>query len=82
MADTSKSKVKPLGQALEQAQEAVRSLKGDLQTSERESVSSRKRVEVEKFKSRLKEDELEVHKATQLYTERLNDVVKNIRAQA
>ena len=31
----------------------MKTLQGDLQTAQRESVSDRKRVEVEKFKSRL-----------------------------
>ena len=39
-----------------QAMEAqIKNLQGDLQTAQRESVSDRKRVEVEKFKSRLSE---------------------------
>ena len=33
--------------------EQIKNLEGDLQTAQRESVSDRKRVEVEKFKSRL-----------------------------
>jgi len=36
-----------------QLQEQVKSLSGDLQTAQRESVSDRKRVVVEKFKSQL-----------------------------
>ena len=35
--------------------EQIKNLQGDLQTAQRESVSDRKRVEVEKFKSRLSE---------------------------
>ena len=35
--------------------EQIKNLQGDLQTAQRESVSDRKRVEVEKFKSRLNE---------------------------
>ena len=38
-----------------QLENQVKKLSGDLQTSEREMVSSRKRTEVEKFKSRLNE---------------------------
>ena len=77
-----KSMVNQLGQALEQAQAEIKDLKGNLQTAERESVSSRKKVEVEKFKGRLKEDEIRTHQSTILFEERLNDVLKNIRAQA
>ena len=38
---------------IQQLQEQVKTLSGDLQTAQRESVSDRKRVEVEKFKSKL-----------------------------
>ena len=38
-----------------QLENQVKKLSGDLQTSEREMVSSRKRTEVEKFKTRLNE---------------------------
>jgi len=38
---------------IQQLQEQVKQLSGDLQTAQRESVSDRKRVEVEKFKSKL-----------------------------
>jgi len=47
---------KQLMQQQIQAMEAqIKNLQGDLQTAQRESVSDRKRVEVEKFKSRLSE---------------------------
>jgi hypothetical protein len=36
-------------------EEQIKNLEGDLQTAQRESVSDRKRVEVEKFKSRLQD---------------------------
>ena len=77
-----KSMVMKLGQALEQAQAEIKDLKGNLQTAQRESVSSKKQVITEKYKSRLKEDEIEVHKSSILFSERLNDILKNIRAQA
>ena len=47
---------KQLMQQQMQAMDAqIKNLQGDLQTAQRESVSDRKRVEVEKFKSRLSE---------------------------
>ena len=44
-----------LMQQLQAMQEQIKNLEGDLQTAQRESVHDRKRVEVEKFKSRLAE---------------------------
>ena len=41
----------------EQLKKQVKDLSGDLQTSRRESVSAKQRTEVEKFKSRLAQDE-------------------------
>ena len=51
--------VEQLQQQLQGAQEQIKKLSGDLQTAHRESVSSRKKNEVEKFKGRLKEFELD-----------------------
>jgi len=42
-------------QQMQAMSEQIKNLQGDLQTAQRESVSDRKRVEVEKFKSRLNE---------------------------
>ena len=47
------SQMKQMQQQLAQAQEEVKRLSGDLQTSQREGVQDRKRVEVEKFKTKL-----------------------------
>ncbi len=44
-----------LMQQVQAMQEQIKNLEGDLQTAQRESVHDRKRVEVEKFKSRLAE---------------------------
>ena len=49
--------IEQLKQALQQAQEEVKELSGDLQTARRESVSARQRTEVEKFKGDLKAEE-------------------------
>jgi hypothetical protein len=45
--------VQRLQQAVSQLQEQNKILSGDLQTAQRESMSDRKRVEVQKFKSEL-----------------------------
>ena len=44
-----------LQQQIQAMSEQIKNLQGDLQTAQRESVSDRKRVEVEKFKTRLSE---------------------------
>jgi len=44
-----------LQQQMQAMEEQIKNLQGDLQTAQRESVSDRKRVEVEKFKTRLSE---------------------------
>ena len=44
-----------LQQQVQAMQDQIKNLQGDLQTAQRESVSDRKRVEVEKFKTRLSE---------------------------
>ena len=44
-----------LMQQVQAMEEQIKNLEGDLQTAQRESVHDRKRVEVEKFKSRLSE---------------------------
>ena len=47
-----------LQQMVQQQEEMIKKLKGDLEAAARESISSKQRTEVEKFKSRLKEDEV------------------------
>jgi len=50
-----KGQMAQMQQYITQLENQVKKLSGDLQTSEREQVSSRKRTEVEKFKSQLSE---------------------------
>ena len=47
-----------------------------MQTAHRESIASRKRTEVEKFKTRIKEQELDSKLNNKLQVGRLKDVVK------
>jgi len=68
--------VQKLQGMLQQAQGQLKKLSGDLQTQEREAVSSRKRTEVEKFKTRLKEQELEVKSNSKLSANKLANAVK------
>ena len=65
-----------LQQQLEQAGEQIKKLKGDLQTSQRENVHNRQRVEVAKFQGKLKESELESKKGSELAVGKLTNAVK------
>lgn len=68
-----------LEQMVAQLQEEIKDLRGDLQTAERAEVNSRKRVEVEKFKSDLTTGKAQAQAATKLYEARLNDELKLMR---
>lgn len=58
---------------IKQQQEEIKKLSGDLQTAHREGVQDRKRVEVEKFKTKLSSAGNRAEFATTLYQARLND---------
>lgn len=60
-------------QMIQQLEEELKKVKGDLQTSERESVHDKKRVEIEKFKSELGRSSNKTAKAVELFEARLND---------
>tara|TARA_Y100001963_G_scaffold124877_1_gene176027 strand:- start:21275 stop:22648 length:1374 start_codon:yes stop_codon:yes gene_type:complete len=68
--------VAKLQSMLQQAQQQIKKVSGDLQTAHRESISSRKRTEVEKFKGKLKEQELDSKAKSKLQVGRLTDAVK------
>ena len=65
-----------LQQQLQSAQEQIKKLNGDLQTAHRESVASRKRTEVEKFKGKLKEHELDSKTQNKASIDKLSNAVK------
>jgi hypothetical protein len=73
---------------LQQAQQAVKNLQGDLQTAHRESISARKRSEVEKFKTELKSQESKTKSANTIAVGKLENAVKleaeklRVRSQA
>jgi len=62
-----------LQQQLQGAQEQIKSLKGDLQTRDREAVNLRKKVEVEKFKTELDSTSNKAKAASTLFEKRLGD---------
>jgi hypothetical protein len=68
--------VEQLQQQLQGAQEQIKKLSGDLQTRDREAVNLRKQTEVEKFKGRLKEQELTSKTDNKLASQRLSNAVK------
>ena len=68
--------VQQLQQQLQQSQEAIKNLQGDLQTAHRESLSARKRTEVEKFKTELKSQESDSKSASKLAIGKLENAVK------
>ena len=63
-------------QQMQAMQEQIKNLQGDLQTAQRESVSDRKRVEVEKFKSRLSEINSESKADRRVQRSKLENEVK------
>ena len=68
--------VAQLQQQLQQSQEEIKKLSGDLQTAHRESVQSRKKVEVEKFKGKLKEQEYDSKTQNKVSIDKLSNAVK------
>ena len=68
--------VAQLQQQLQGAQDHIKKLSGDLQTRDREAVNLRKAAEVEKFKGKLKEQELTTKTDSKLATGRLTNAVK------
>jgi hypothetical protein len=61
---------------LQQAQGEIKKLSGDLQTAHRESIQSRKKVEVEKFKGKLKEQEYDSKTQNKVSIDKLSNAVK------
>ncbi len=68
-------------QQLQAQEEEIKRLQGDLQTAQRESASDRKRVEIEKFKTKLNDSSNRTQKATQLYEARLNDELGKVKEE-
>ena len=66
---------------VQQQQEQIKKLEGDLQTAQRESVHDRKRVEVKEFEKKLAKAEAKAEMATQLYKERASDELKKLREE-
>lgn len=74
------SEVEQLKGMVQQLEEQLKKTSGDLQTADRESLSARKRTEVEKFKSQLAEQKYESRAANKLASGRLKNAV-NLEAE-
>ena len=70
-----------LQNALKQAEEENKKLKGDLQTRDREAVNLRKRVEVEKFKGDLNQVSEKAKAANTIFEKRLDDNLATVKTQ-
>ena len=70
--------VTQLQQQLEQAQEAIKDLQGDLQTREREVYHAKQRAELEKFKAQLDSTSTKAKAAGTVFEKRLNDATGQI----
>jgi len=65
-----------LKQAMQQAEQTIKELQGDLQTSRRESVSARQRTEVEKYKAELSRQASESKAGAKTAINKLDNAVK------
>jgi hypothetical protein len=68
--------VAQLQQQLEGAQQQIKKLNGDLQTAHRETIQSRKQVEVAKFQGKLKEQEYDSKTQNKVSIDKLSNAVK------
>jgi len=66
---------------IQSLEEEVKKLKGDLQTAQRESLHDRKRVELKDFEVKLAKMEAQMSAASQLYKNRTNDHLKQIKEE-
>jgi len=72
-----KGQMAQLQSYVKQLEEQVKKLSGDLQTSERETVNSRKRVETEKFKTKLHEITNDTKFKNKVQVDNLKRIVDN-----
>ena len=67
--------------ALQQAEETIKDLQGDMQSRDRENVNLKQRVEVEKFKSGLDKVSNRAQAAGTVYEKRLDDATSEIASE-
>ena len=73
--------IKQQQQVIAQLEDQLKNTKGDLQTAQRESTHDRKRVEIEKFKTKLNEATNKSQSAAKLFEARLNDELQNTKQE-
>lgn len=71
--------IQQLQQKVEQQEEQIKGLKGDMQTRDREAVNLKKKVEVEKFKGDLDQISNKAKAAGTLYDKRLDDSLATVK---
>ena len=70
-----------LQNALESAEEEIKTLRGDLQTANREDLHSKKRLEVEKFKGKMGRVTDRAEQSAELFKARLGDAQRDIESE-
>tara|TARA_R100000655_G_scaffold109351_1_gene163616 strand:- start:1343 stop:3556 length:2214 start_codon:yes stop_codon:yes gene_type:complete len=73
------SQMSQLQGALQQAEEKIKDLEGDLQTAHRESLHDRKRVELKEFEVKLAKAEAKAEMASSLYKARAGDELAKLK---
>jgi hypothetical protein len=70
---------KQMASQIQQLEEQVKKLKGDLQTAQRESAHDRKRVEIKEFEKKLAKAEAKIEMMTQLHSKRSADELDKLK---
>ena len=73
--------IEQLSRQLQQAQEQIKKMGGDMQTRDRENVNLKQRVEVEKFKAGLDKISNRAQSAGTLYEKRLDDATSEMASE-
>jgi len=73
------SQMKQMQGTIQQQEETIKDLQGDLQTAQRESLHDRKRVEVKEFETRIAKLEAKIEMAAKLYETRASDELKKLK---
>ena len=66
---------------LQQSQEEIKKLQGDMQTREREVYHAKQRAEIEKFKADLDKQSTQSKMSGKLFESRLDDVMGNVKSE-
>jgi hypothetical protein len=74
--------VNKLQAELQSAQEQIKQLSGDLQTAQRETMHANMRTINAQYESKLKGNDLEQRKQTELFKGRASDTINNIKEKS